>query len=64
MLFFTKGVHYLGHVIPEEGIFPMEDKIEAIQNVRRLATVMDIKQCLSVIGFMENVFCFFICHDL
>ena len=37
--FFTKEMHYLGHVISSEGDGPMKVKRETIQNLRRLETV-------------------------
>ena len=42
--FFKSQIHYLGHLISEDGISPLLDKLDSIKNMPALKCVKEIKQ--------------------
>jgi hypothetical protein len=52
--FFQKQVHYLGHVISEEGVAVDPDKIKAIMDWPTLKDVSDIRSFMSLEGYYRG----------
>ena len=52
--FFTKALHYLGHTLSGEGIQPLSDKIEAIENMPSPTSVTEIRQVLGLAGYYRK----------
>lgn len=52
--FGVKEVEYLGHCITEEGIKPLEDKVEAINNYKKPSTIQELRRFLGVINFYRR----------
>ena len=49
--FFKKHIQYLGHIISGEGITPVPEKLESIQNILPPKTLKEVKQFLGLIGY-------------
>ena len=43
--FYKDMIHYLGHIISDEGIYVDPEKIEAIMNWPALRNVTDVRSC-------------------
>ena len=48
--FYKDIIHYLGHIILEEGIFVDPEKIEAIMNWPTLRNVTDVRSFMGLVG--------------
>ena len=53
--FFKSQIHYLGHLISEDGICPLPDKLNSIKNMLVPKCTKEIKQFLGLI-ITENLF--------
>ena len=51
---FKSQIHYLGHLIPEDGIRPLPDKLDSIKNMLALKCVKEIKQFLGLTGYSRK----------
>ena len=49
--FLKKHVQYLGHIVSREGITPVPEKLESIQNILSPKTPKEVKQFLGLIGY-------------
>ena len=49
--FFKSQIHYLGHLISENGISPLLDKLDSIKNMPVLKCTKEIKQFLGLSGY-------------
>ena len=54
--FFKSQIHYLGHLISEDGISPLPDKLDSIKNMLALKCAKEIKQFLGLTGYYRNFF--------
>lgn len=52
--FEVKEVEYLGHRITEDGIQPLEEKVEAINNYKKPSTIQELRRFLGVINFYRR----------
>ncbi|KAL7824273.1 hypothetical protein SRHO_G00342580 [Serrasalmus rhombeus] len=52
--FFQKSVHYLGHVISEEGIQPDPGKVSAIKNWPKPTSVKELRSFLGFAGYYRR----------
>ena len=52
--FFKSQIHYLGHLISEDGISPLLDKLDSIKNMLALKCVKEIKQFLGLTGYYRK----------
>ena len=52
--FFKSQIHYLGHLISENGISPLLDKLDSIKNMPVLKCVKEIKQFLGLTGYYRK----------
>ena len=52
--FFKSQIHYLGHLIPEDGISPLLDRFDSIKNMPVPKCVKEIKQFLSLTGYYRK----------
>ena len=48
--FFKSQIHYLGHLILEDGIHPLPDKLDSIKNMPVPKCMKEIKQFLGLTG--------------
>ena len=49
-----RQIHYLGHLISEEGIQPLPEKLESIRNMPAPKNVREIKQFLGLAGYYRK----------
>ena len=49
--FFKSEIHYLGHLISEEGISPLPKKLDSIKHMPALNSVKEMKQFLGLTGY-------------
>ena len=42
--FFKKDIHYLGHLISKNGIYPLPEKLDTIRNMPKPRNPKEIKQ--------------------
>lgn len=49
--FAQKEVHYLGHVVTQDGVKPENDKVEAVKNYPQPKNVRDIRAFLGLAGY-------------
>ena len=62
--FLKKHIQYLGHIISGEGITPVQEKLESIQNMLPPRNPKEVKQFLGLIGYYRKfVPCFQIWLD-
>ena len=54
--FFRSQIHYLGHLISEDGISPLPVKLDSIKNMPVPKCVKEIKQFLGLTGYYRNFF--------
>ena len=52
--FFKKELQYLGHLVSEEGIPPLPEKLEIIQNMPAPRNIKEVKQFLGLVAAIEN----------
>ena len=52
--FFKSQIRYLGHLISENGISPLPDKLDSIKNMPALKCVKVIKQFLGLTGYYRK----------
>ena len=52
--FMKRQIHYLGHLISEEGIQPLPEKLESIRNMPAPKNVREIKQFLGLAGYYRK----------
>ena len=53
--FFKSQIHYLGHLISEDGISPLPDKLDSIKNMPALKCTKEIRQFLSLTGYYRKL---------
>ena len=53
--FFKKHIQYLGHLISEEGIQPLPEKIESIAKMPAPRNPKEVKQFLGLVGYYKNL---------
>ena len=57
--FFKKHIQYLGHLISDEGIQPLPEKLESIAKMPTLQNAKQVKQFLGLVGhYRKFVPCF------
>ena len=52
--FFKKHIQYLGHLLSEEGIQPLPEKLESISKMPRPKNQKEVKQFLGLIGYYRK----------
>ena len=52
--FFKKHIHYLGHLISANGIRPLKDKLDTIQNMPAPHSSKEVKQFLGLAGYYRK----------
>ena len=52
--FFKKHIQYLGHLLSEEGIQPLPEKLESIAKMPRPKNQKEVKQFLGLIGYYRK----------
>ena len=52
--FFKSQIYYLGHLISEDGISPLLDKLDSIKNMPALKCTKEIKQFLGLTGYYRK----------
>ena len=52
--FFKSQIHYLGHLISEDGISPLLDKLDSIKNMPVPKCMKEIKQFLGLTGYYRK----------
>ena len=52
--FFKKHIQYLRHLLSEEGIQPLPEKLESIAKMPRLKNQKEVKQFLGLIGYYRK----------
>ena len=52
--FMKLHIEYLGHLISENGIEPMPDKLSAIKEMPAPRSPKEIKQCLGLVGYYQK----------
>ena len=52
--FLKKHIQYLGHIVSEEGITHLPEKLESIQKILAPKTPMEVKQFLGLIGYYRK----------
>ena len=52
--FFKSQIHYLGHLISEDGISPLLDKLDSIKNMPAPKCVKEMKQFLGLTGYYRK----------
>ena len=52
--FFKKHIQYLGHLISDEGIQPLPEKLESIRNMPTPMSAKQVKQFLGLVGYYRK----------
>ena len=52
--FFKKHIQYLGHLISDEGIQPLPEKLESIRNMPIPTSAKHVKQFLGLVGYYRK----------
>ena len=52
--FFKREIHYLGHLISDEGIHPLPEKLDTICNMPKPRNPKEIKQFLGLCGYYRK----------
>ena len=52
--FFKKHIQYLGHLISDEGIQPLPEKLESIAKMPTLQNAKQVKQFLGLVGYYRK----------
>ena len=52
--FFKKEIHYLDHLISDEGIHPLPEKLDTIHNMLKPRNPKEIKQFLGLCGYYKK----------
>ena len=52
--FLKKHIQYLGHIVSGEGITPVPEKLESIQNILSPKTPKEVMQFLGLIGYYQK----------
>ena len=52
--FFKKHIHYLGHLISDEGIQPLPEKLESIAKMPVPKNAKQVKQFLGLVGYYRK----------
>ena len=52
--FFKKHIHYLGHLISADGIRPLKDKLDTIQDMPAPRSSKEVKQFLGLAGYYRK----------
>ena len=52
--FFKRHIQYLGHLIMEEGLTPLPEKLESTRKMPRPKSAKEVKQFLGLIGYYQK----------
>ena len=52
--FFKKHIHYLGHLISADGIWPLKDKLDSICDMPAPSNSKEVKQFLGLVGYYRK----------
>ena len=52
--FFKKHIHYLGHLISDEGIAPLPEKLDSIRHMPCPTSAKEVKQFLGLVGYYRK----------
>ena len=52
--FFQKELQYLGHLVSEEGVSPLPEKLESIQNMPALRNTKEVKQFPGLVSYYQK----------
>ena len=52
--FFKKHIQYLGHLVSGEGIEPLPEKLEAVENMPPPKTPKEVRQFLGLVGYYRK----------
>ena len=52
--FFKKNIQYLGHLISDEGIQPLQEKLESIAKIPTPQNAKQVKQFLRLVGYYRK----------
>ena len=52
--FFKREIHYLGHLISDDGIHPLSEKLDTIHNMPKPRNPKEIKQFLGLCGYYRK----------
>ena len=52
--FFKRHIQYLGHLVSEEGLEPLPEKLEAVRVMPHLKTAKKVKQFLGLIRYYRK----------
>ena len=52
--FFKEHIHYLGHLIPADGIQPLKAKLDMIRDMPAPRNSKEVKQFLSLAGYLSH----------
>ena len=52
--FFKREIHYLGHLISDEGIHPLPEKLDTIHNMPKPRNPKEIEQFLGLCGYYRK----------
>ena len=52
--FLKKHIQYLGHIVSGDGIRPVPEKLNSIQNMPRPSTSTEVKQFLGLVGYYRK----------
>ena len=52
--FFEKHIHYLGHLISADGIRPLKDNLDTIQDMPAPCNSKEVKQFLGLVGYYRK----------
>ena len=53
-VFGVKKLQFLGHMVSEKGIWPLQDKVEAVQQFKRPRSVKALQRFLGMVNFYER----------
>jgi len=53
-IFGTNEVEFLGHLISEEGIKPVPNKLDTIQGLKAPRNTRELRGCIGTLGFYQN----------
>ena len=53
--FLKKHIQHLGHIVSEEGITPLPERLDSIQKMLPSQNPKEVKQCVGLIGYYRKV---------
>ena len=53
--FFKKHIQYLGHLVSGDGIEPLPEKLEAVENMPPPKTPKEVRQFLGLVGILQKI---------